>query len=195
MNIIRGRGMQVFPGRRRGQWKLKCDRSMKAAYGQLRNMASLRTLEILIPWDYYFIPALYGEHHGDCQTCHMYEDAGPRAVVRHCVEAHSSNPEFWTLLADLKERATSKDLTISLVLKYDWSRRLCSYRDTEEERMFMRQGRWLAAYASVMGYRFGHTSWPEGRGTYVVRYDEDERLSVPPDQSKLEAALEPPELP
>ncbi|POS76475.1 hypothetical protein DHEL01_v205134 [Diaporthe helianthi] len=166
------------------------NKAVLLGHRQLRAMASLRALEILIPWDYRFITVLGWRKHCKCKTKAMREGATPEVVVRHCVKEHSCNPEYWTLLEDLKRETASEDLTISLVLVYGPSWRIAQ----PDSRDFPLQGRWLAAYASVMGYRFGHAMWAKDKSTYVVRYDKNELLSVAPDQAEHKAKFEPPKL-
>lgn len=62
----------------------------------------------------------------------------------------------------------------------------------------LRQARWIAAYAAVMGYAFGHAKWEtEGpdRGTYQVRYDDYPVLAIVPEDQEENSLLEPPKLP
>lgn len=173
-------------GRVRGEYNH--EEAGPAAHRQLRNMASLKTFEILIPWNYDFVERCYPNSTCICPLEDM-QKLGPRDLVRHCVEEHCSDPEYWAVLADLKQQTASESLSISLVLVHEPSGDM--YPD---KRHFLRQGRWLAAYVSVMGYRFGHTKW-ENNNTYVVRYEKGEMLSVSSEEAEEHALLEPPELP
>ncbi|KAG8163022.1 hypothetical protein KVR01_007500 [Diaporthe batatas] len=217
-DALRSRGMRVpdlgvrrwhvaGQGRRRGE--VIYDRAVGLAFRQLREMAGLRTLEVLIPWDYKFIETPKKDEEewdgdrGDkerccCQAVGWEAAAGPREVVRHLVEAHSRDPEYWALLADLRQRARAAGghLSISLVLVYAHVRNYG--RNTHDYRVslaFHRQGRWLKAYARVMDYGFGHTSFEgDNDSPYVVDYGVNERLSTGWDQDELDPRLEPPDL-
>lgn len=200
--IQEGRGMRIpdlgfrmkhyDQGRVRGEYNY--DKAVFKGFRQLRNMASLRTFEILIPWDYHFITQFAPNHTCQCSFEDM-QRLGPVDRVRHYIEEHSSNPEYWALLAGLKKQSASKDLTIALVIVHgSLFEDGADFDDGSLWGHYLRQGRWLAAYASVMGYQFGHTEWEASR-TYTVRYDKDRMLSFFPDDGEDHALLEPPELP
>jgi len=151
-------------------------------------LASLKTFEILTPWNCDFIERCYLDSTCNC----LPEDVqklGPRDRVRHCVGEHSSDPEYWALLANLEQQTASGNLTVSLALVHEQNGGI-----PPRMRYFLRQARWLTAYASVMGYGLGHTKW-ENNSTYVVRYDKDEVLSVSSEDAEEHALLGPPELP
>lgn len=199
--IQKGRGMRIpdfgfrmkhyDQGRVRGEYNY--DKAVHKAFRQLRNMASLRTFEILIPEKYRFIHNFGRNRSCECsfEDMHML---GPVDRVRHYIEEHSGNPEYWALLANLKQQSASQDLTIALVLMHgQLFEDGADFVSSSKMAHYRRQGRWLAAYASIMGYQFGHTSWEAGR-TYTVRYDKDRMLSVSPEEAE-EHLLEPPELP
>lgn len=201
--IQKGRGMRIPDfgfrmkhyglGRVRGEYNY--DKAVHKGFRQLRSMASLTILEILIPWDYHFTHRW--AHNPSCQcSLEDMQMLGPVDRVRHYIEEHSSNREYWAMLADLKQQSASKDLTIALVLM---DQQLFEDGADFDPRSAWqhhpwRQARWLAAYASVMGYRVGHTNWENSR-TYTVRYDEDEIPSLPRQEAEENALFEPPELP
>ncbi|KAI3396047.1 hypothetical protein diail_543 [Diaporthe ilicicola] len=182
--------------------------AVHAGFRQLRKMPNLKLLEITIPWDYKIVDTSYrGQSiwRSSEETTHCpcpfekVKAMSPAERIRHTVEAHSADPTYWWLLADLKENSASQDLTIALVFLYDACcapPELLSWWRAGLNRL--RLGRWLAAYASLKGYRFGHASWETDwwrPGPYEVRYDEDPMLSVNPISTEEDSLLEPPELP
>ncbi|KAK2610308.1 hypothetical protein N8I77_003753 [Diaporthe amygdali] len=183
------------------------DRAVYKCFRQLRNMPDLKLLEITFPWDYEFIKSSYCPFSDDKLTTHCpcsIEDVqamDPKTRIWHTIEEHSSDRAYWALLADLAENSASKELTIALVIQYEMTSYDMANRISNgwpQDIVHMRQGRWLAAYASVMGYEFGHSRWERDekqRGTYNVRYDEDPTLSVLPKSQEEDSLLEPPELP
>lgn len=200
--IQKGRGMRIpdfgFRMKHHGQGRVRgeynYDKAVHKGFRQLRNMASLRTLEILIPLNYRFTHKRAHERSCKCSLEDM-QMLGPADRVRHYIEEHSSNREYWALLASLNQQSASKDLTIALVLVHRQSFDEADfYPRSDWEHHPWRQARWLAAYASIMGYRFGHTKW-EGSRTYNVRYDEDRMLSLSRQKVEDNALHEPPEPP
>lgn len=186
------------------------NRAVLKGFRQLRNMPSLKLLEITIPWNYRLRDGGYRAP-GPDETTQCYcpaEDVGamcPEERIRHTIEDHLQGPHYWTLLADLKENAASKDLSISLVIHYGFDRlELELAPELLGQPARMRQARWIAAYAALMGYGFGYTWWEtegpvEGprRGTYRVCYQEDHLLELVWDLEDQEEnpLLEPPKLP
>lgn len=181
--IHRGRGMRVpnfgysrrhvCEGLIRGRFNF--DKAVARGYRQLQNMASLRTLEILIPWDYRFITGMsetrWSETRWSLFDNMMSEEPYDAITMRNLVRSFSFDPECWALLEQLKEESASADLTISLILIQNqrWEASHNNNRDYD----VLRQHRYLAEYAKVMGYRFGHATWEEDNSTYVVQYDKD----------------------
>lgn len=167
-------------------------------------MPNLKLLEITIPWDYEF---LSGDIHyrrltpeEEATQCHCpidkVEAMSPEDRIWHTIEEHCEDPDYLKSLADLKENTASEDLTIALVihygtlLSYPWQ----LYRNPDK----LRQARWIAAYAAVMGYAFGHARWERkgpDRGTYQVSYEEDPILAFVPEDQEENSLLEPPKLP
>lgn len=198
-------GVRIGHGKRsylvQGEGDYTYDQAVRKGFRQLRDMPNLKLLEITIPWDYHFLRSYRPSHPRDKATqCHCpvedVEAMGPEDRIWHTIEEHCRDPDYFTLLADLKENTASGDLTIALVFHYG------SLRWTDESnvewRDNLRQGRWIAAYAAMMGYEFGHAIWEEEgpqRGTYQVRYDEDPRLALVPVDQEENSLLEPPELP
>lgn len=198
------RGKHSF--RVQGEGGYTYNQAVLKGFRQLRNMPNLKLLEVTIPWDYRFsreswYVTLTPEEEAtqcNCPAEHV-EAMSPGDRIRHTIEGHCRDPEYLALLADLKENAASGDLTVALVIHYG------STRETPEEILQscrgldnLRQARWVAAYAALMGYRFGHARWEtEGprRGTYQVRYDEDPMLALVREGRAENSLLEPPELP
>lgn len=164
------------------------DKSVYRCFRQLREMPNLRRLEIIIPWDYKLIGHNYSRHRDwdeveeeDPAFClcpaEEIEAMSPEDRIWHTVRDHSRDVQYWDLLADLKENTASGDLAIALVIHYNSSGRpLPHLADWPYSSSQVRQARWIAAYAALMGYEVGHARWETkgpGRGTYQVRYDED----------------------
>lgn len=202
-------GLRIRHGKRsyriQGEGDYTYDRAVHKGFRQLRDMPSLKLLEITIPWNYRFLkPARFDRTPRQEGTqCHcQIEDVEamcPEDRIWHTIEEHCRDPEYFTLLADLKENAASDDLTIALVIHYGTLRWTPEQMSRDPEHLaYLRQGRWIAAYAALMGYEFGHARWEtEGpqRGTYQVRYDEDPLLALLPEDEDEDPLLEPPELP
>lgn len=185
------------------------EKSVYRCFRHLRDMPHLKRLEITIPHDYMFLEFRSGSRDNFCRgreedTVHCVcpaEDVqamSPEDRIWHTVQEHSRDDEYWDLLADLKKNTASDDLTIALVI--DYGSRMA---DPEMAHRFrsdifdLRQARWIAAYAALMGYQVGHARWETegpGCGSYQVRYDEDPMLAVIP-ESQDSSLLEPPELP
>lgn len=185
-SIQRGRGMRVpdFGYNRRQvsegliRDRSNFDKAVAMGFHQLQNMASLRTLEILIPSDFCFITGLgetrWSERRWSLFDNMMSEVPDGAITMRNLVKSFSFDPECWALLEQLKEESASADLTISLIL-IQIKRLEASHIDWDYAVGYdvLRQHRCLAEYAKVMGYRFGHATWEEDNSTYVVQYDED----------------------
>lgn len=180
------------------------DQAVRNGFRQLRRMPNLKFLEITIPWDYDFLRdnihyrRLTPEE--EATQCHCpieyVEAMSPEDRIWHTIEEHCCDPDYLTSLADLKENTASEDLTIALVIHYGTLREYPEQLLREPAKL--RQARWIAAYAAVMGYEFGHAKWEtEGphRGTYQVRYDEDPVLAHIPEDQEENSLLEPPKLP
>lgn len=201
---IGGREME----RSRGTTKAECyyDLTVFRGFRQLSNMAGLKLLEILVPWDYVALDStLLSENweytHVPCD-CEAFPSLSPRDQVRHLFEGHNGDSEYWTLLADLKQYNSSDDLTIALVYDYNSTRRGYPFETCfdmhDVVRNNLRRGRWVAAYASVMGYKFGYARCADN-GAYEVRYDEDTLMMeslelLKADPVAYDPLLEPPEL-
>lgn len=197
---------QKAKGRSEGEFCY--DKSVYRCFRQLREMPNLKRLEITIPYDYEFLDFqsswTWGIE-GDEGTTHCScpeEDIqvmSPEDRIWHTVREHTIDDQYWNLLADLKENAASDGLAIALVIHDNWfASDLARYKLVNRYLgSEMRQARWIAAYASLMGYEFGHTYWETkgpGRGSYRIRYDEDPVLAgIPKGQDN--SLLEPPELP
>lgn len=196
------RGKRSFLIQRDGDYTY--DQAVRNGFRQLRRMPNLKLLEITIPWDYRFLSdtiyyrALTPEE--EATQCHCpieyVEAMSPEDRIGHTIEAHCRDAEYLKSLADLKENTASEDMTIALVIHYGT---LCEYPEEILRRPNeLRQARWIAAYAAVMGYAFGHAKWEtEGPdlGTYQVRYDEDPILAFVPEDQEENSLLEPPKLP
>lgn len=138
---------------------------MEDALVALQGASSLEDLELIIPWDHIIMNCdLVGKE--ILCPCpggrEALQSLSPRELILHAVENDVTDPgrPYWDRLSRLGQRS---GLTISLVLHHGkknskwhqrtglspWNRRLVQ--------KCMRQGRWLKAYAEVMGYRFGHT--------------------------------------
>lgn len=140
-------------------------KAMARGFKYLASIPELKKLEFTVPWDYQFIPWNMPQH--TC-TLNYLEMLDPVGRVKHVIEDHS-DADFWKPLADLKQKSQSKDLTIAFVLLHGPE---YSHEWVYVEKMCA--ARWLAAYAKVQGYKFGHARWEDG--TYQVRYDEDDLL-------------------
>ncbi|OJD32678.1 uncharacterized protein BKCO1_3700033 [Diplodia corticola] len=139
----------------------------------LKSLPDLRRLEVLFEWDSPFI-GFNDRRMVDCYLGYP-EQLEPAAAVRHVVEDHCRDPTWWPLLAGIKREAVSPDLKMALVLLYgpnDVSTYELASPYVDEK---MRAGRWLGAYAKIMGYDFGHARWE--KGAYQVRYDANELLA------------------
>lgn len=185
------------------------DKSVYRCFRQLRDMPNLKRLEISIPWRYEFLNFHSDSTGADKVHCACPAEEvlamSPEDRIWHTIQGHSSDREYWDLLADLKENAASDELTIALVIMYgpwEWVEDPEAVSFDPEAVNFwasdLRQSRWISAYAALMGYEFGHTWWEDKgprRGSYRVRYDKD-RFSVAISESQEEGSLlEPPELP
>lgn len=216
-SVLTRRGMRIPRFGFRAKHKAKVsegrfcyEKSVYRCFRQLRDMPNLRRLEITIPWDYHFLKVKSrsrmdwfepeDEHTVYCVCpAEAVQAMSPEDRIRHTVQEHSRDDQCWDLLADLKKNTASDDLTIALVIHYNSMRRtpeeMLEYREGLAN---LRQARWIAAYAALMGYKVGHARWEvEGprRGTYQVRYDEDPMLALVPEGQEENSLLEPPELP
>lgn len=208
-DVQRRRGMRLprfrsrEMNRSRGGTQAACDLDLTVHRGfrQLGSMTGLKLLEILIPWNYVYMDTVCRGHRDKRVPCECPDilSLSPENLVRHFLEAHFCNSDYLTLLANLKEQSSRDDLTIALVYDYNAS---CHFEDISPDGAMMREslrgGRWLAAYASVMGYKFGFSPYAP-KGAYKVRYDEDTLMSKSLEELKADAdeydpLLEPPEL-
>lgn len=180
------------------------DITVRRGFRQHGNMAGLKLLEVLVPWDYLSMNSVVYDGNWKATRvpceCGDFQSLSPEDQVRHIFEGDCGS-ENWELLADLKQ-SSSDDLTIALVYDYNSTRRGRHFEDCTHDhdrlRDNFRRGRWLAAYASVMGYKFGYARLAE-KGTYTVRYDEDTLMSdalelIKNDPFEYGQLLEPPEL-
>lgn len=208
-DVQRRRGMRLprfrsrEMNRSRGGTQAACDMDLTVHRGfrQLGSMTGLKLLEVLIPWNYVYMDTVCSGHwhrRVPCDCPHILS-LSPENQVRHFLEAHFYNSDYLTLLANLKQQSGRDDLTIALVYDYNSGRVLEDYADdVATAHACLRGGRWLAAYASVMGYKFGYSPYAS-KGAYKVRYDQDtfmsksfEELKADPDE--YNPLLEPPEL-
>lgn len=176
------------------------DESVSQALRFLSRVPHLRSLEIVIPWEHGFHGRGPTELVRGC-SCPQEElgGMGAREWILHIMRDHSVSLEFWDRLEKLKKNAVSQELVISLVLLYGRHRLSDeeSYQSAYDPEMrdpeHMRKGRWLAAYAEVMGYSFGHATWVNG--SYSVRYDPDPGLVwLPPPEARRTGYPEPPKI-
>ncbi|KAG6357832.1 hypothetical protein INS49_013713 [Diaporthe citri] len=212
--IQRSRGMRIpFIGRRakqrsQGGTEAECnhDITVRRGFRQLRDMAGLKLLEILVPWDY--LPPETAVYDDSWQStvvpcdCEEFQGLSSEDQIRHRFEEHCYDSEYWELLATLKQQTSSDDLTIALVYDYNSARRGRPFEDYENDgdyvRSNLRGGRWVAAYAAIKGYEFGYAR-PAEKGVFKVRYDEDTVMSkslelLKDDPLEYDPLLEPPEL-
>lgn len=213
--IQRSRGMRIpFVGRRekkrsQGRTEAECnhDVTVRRGFRQLGDMTGLKLLEILVPWDY--LPSektVYDDNWQELPPvpciCAEFRDLSAEDQIRHRIEAHSYDSEYWGLLTNLKQQTSSDDLTVALVYDYNITQRGHPFEDDDDDveyvRDNLRRGRWVAAYASVKGYKFGYAR-PAEKGVYKVRYDEDTVMSkslelLKDDDLAYDPLLEPPEL-
>lgn len=182
------------------------DMALRKGSRQLANMEGLKLLEILVPWDYPLFDTRINDNWEETAVlCTCPDDViwslSSEDWVWHVVEEHSRNPRYWASLADLKQQSSSDGLTIALVYDYNSATNF-RFQDCDDRpqrvRQNLRLGRWLAAYASVMGYKFGYARCAD-KGAYKVRYDEDTLLSESLESLKdhpdeYDPLLEPPEL-
>lgn len=145
-----------------------------------------------------------------CCAQEIASGMGSRELIIHVIRDCSST-HYWDAIERLKKTTHSPKLVISLVLlhgnheddewEYEWKAASgltpwwqSPYHTWSEE--FVRSmcsDRWLAAYADIMGYGFGHASW-EGR-SYTIQYGKDDpRLILPPPILRNVICEEPPEL-
>lgn len=212
--VLTRRGMRIpqfgFRARHkakgRSEGEFCYDKSVYRCFRQLRDMPNLKRLEITIPWDFVFVEYGYcGSLTPEENTVHCIcpaedvEAMSPEDRIRHTVLENARDPEYWDLLADLKENTASEDLTIALVIDYDTiSPSGLPEADSMNQGTIsnLRQARWVAAYAALMGYKMGHARWElqgPGRGSYQVRYDEDLMRAIIP-EGQENSLLEPPQL-
>lgn len=192
----------------RGTTKAECryDITVFSGFCQLSNMAGLKLLEILVPWDYVPLDKAVRSENWEYTDvpcdCEAFPNLSPKDQVRHLFEGHNRDSEYWALLANLKQYNSSDDLTIALVYDYNSTRRRNAFEyyfdRSEVVRENLRRGRWVAAYASVMGYKFGYARCAE-KGAYKVRYGEDTLMAeslelLKADPLAYDPSLEPPEL-
>jgi len=170
-------------GRKEGEFCY--DKSVYMCFRQLRGMPNLRRLEITIPWHYkFFVDDSISRNNvipgaeDDAAYCNCpaqdVEAMSPEDRIRHTVEEHARDGQYWDLLADLKENAASKDLTVALVTHYGTTEARPENGARSQSTTFnLRQARLIAAYAALMGYKMGHARWEtQGprRGSYQVLY-------------------------
>lgn len=174
----------------------------RRGFRQLGNMAGLKLLEILIPWTYLDFLFIWRPTMVACGCGKDFQS--PEDQIRHFVEDHTGQRDFWALLAGLKQQSSSDDLTIALVYDYASTPFTPDSEDFEDYVPYsdihdpLRIGRWMAAYASVMGYKFGYARSAK-KGAYKVRYDQDILLSkslerLKDDPLQYDPLLEPPKL-
>lgn len=215
VRVQRSRGMRIpFIGRRakqrsQGGTEAECnhDITVRRGFRQLRDMAGLKLLEILVPW-YYLPPemALYDDNWQQCAVvpcdCEEFQGLSSEDQIRHRFEEHCEDSDYWKLLANLKQQTSSDDLTIALVYDYNSGARGTPFEEYDNDddyvRSNLRGGRWVAAYASIKGYEFGYAR-PAEKGVFKVRYDEDTVMSkslelLKDDPLAYDPLLEPPEL-
>ncbi|KAL1853665.1 hypothetical protein Daus18300_011701 [Diaporthe australafricana] len=190
-------GFRAFPRRSQPDvtiGDLRYDKAVRKVFLQLSTMPSLRRLEIVVPWNYRLIKRSNSRTAPcDCPAEDV-QSLSPEDQVRHHIEGHSFDGQYWALLASLKQTTASGDLSIALVI--DFWRDCGIHPDAYYNRRHMRQGRWLAAYASVMGYQFGCiVHMRPDDATREVRYDMHELLSVQlVPEAEQKPQLEPPAL-
>ncbi|EKG17716.1 hypothetical protein MPH_05027 [Macrophomina phaseolina MS6] len=147
-------------------------KAVSRAFEYLKWIPRLWSLEFTVPAQYGFIAWSGIEPH--CSVRYL-ESLRPTERVRHVVEDHC-NEDFWKLLKELKQQSASEELRIAFVMIHD-ATTLDAAADDYLYQGRMRAARWLAAYAKIQGYGFGHARWAEG--TYCVEYDEDVLLALP----------------
>lgn len=181
------------------------------AFRYLAEIPDLRRLDLLCPR--FPIPDQNAPNRRGGWCCCAREIAsgmGSRELIIHVIRDCSST-HYWDAIERLKKTTRSPKLVISLVLlhgnheydewEYHWEAASglkpwweSPYHTWSES--FMRRmcsDRWLAAYADIMGYGFGHASW-EGR-SYTIQYGKDDpRLILPPPIWRNVVCEEPPEL-
>ncbi|KAF9630768.1 hypothetical protein BFW01_g1330 [Lasiodiplodia theobromae] len=163
------------------------DKTVTGVFQDLKSIPCLRKLELLVPWNFPLLGNLV------CERGYLEQfDAVER--VRHVVEDHCLDGSYWGQLAALKQDAVSSpDLEIALVVLHG-----LRCMDFEADAYFvqshLRTARWLAAYAKIMGYGFGHARWKDG--TYQVVYDPDPLHTASPRllSEADDGKLEPPEI-
>ncbi|KAL0254782.1 hypothetical protein SLS55_009306 [Diplodia seriata] len=163
-------------------------KTVKRVFEKLKAMAGLQKLELLVPWNYLFL----GDFSGGPRCAEGFLgqfEAGER--VRHVVEDHCPDEGWWEQLAELKRSSKSAELKIALVIHHGL-RDLTLDADMHAIQGQLRAARWLAAYAKINGYGFGHARWDGG--TYHVGYDADPLLALPRDSGRDAMACEPPEV-
>lgn len=208
--VLTRRGMRIpqygfrakHKAKGRSEGEFCYEKSVYRCFRQLREMPNLMRLEITIPWDFVFLEDIYcgspkeSVAHCICPAEHV-EAMSPDHRIQHTIQEHGRDTEYWDLLADLKKNTASKNLTIALVIHYGTTYHLPEDTfGTRSTTSNLRQARWVAAYAALMGYEMGHARWETegpGRGSYQVRYDEDLMRAVIP-EGEENSLLEPPQL-
>ncbi|KAL2272170.1 hypothetical protein FJTKL_07449 [Diaporthe vaccinii] len=150
--------------------------------------------------------ALYDDNWQQCAVvpcdCEEFQGLSSEDQIRHRFEEHCDDSDYWKLLANLKQQTSSDDLTVALVHDYNAGTRARPFEDYDNDddyvRSNLREGRWVAAYASIKGYEFGYAR-PAEMGVFKVRYDEDTVMSkslelLKDDPLEYDPLLEPPEL-
>lgn len=164
--------------------KDRYDETVRSVFRNLKSIPSLRKLELLVPWNFPLLGNLV------CERRYLEQfDAVER--VRHVVEDHCLDENYWKQLAEFKRDSVSPDLKIALVVHHGLR---CMDLDADVYfiQSHLRTARWLAAYAKIMGYEFGHARWQDG--TYQVRYNPDPLHISPRLSGADDGKLEPPEI-